>query len=134
MVQQFLNETGAIFEHQDNFFQKVNIHIIECDNQVQKDLRISNLVELKQYTENFEVKGGYGTDFRPVFSYVEELRQKGVLQNLKGLMYFTDGIGTYPKNATPYDTAFVFWTDEEFREEEVPDWAIKLYLDNNLAM
>lgn len=128
LVQEFLNETGAIFGNQENFFDKINIHIIECDNQVQNDIRITKLEDLKQYAEHFAVKGGYGTDFRPVFSYVEELRRKGILTNLKGLMYFTDGIGTYPKNATSYDTAFVFWTEEEFREEDVPDWAIKLYL------
>ena len=128
LVQEFLNETGAIFGNQENFFDKINIHIIECDNQVQNDIRITKLEDLKQYAEHFAVKGGYGTDFRPVFSYVEELQRKGILTNLKGLMYFTDGVGTYPKNATSYDTAFVFWTEEEFREEDVPDWAIKLYL------
>lgn len=129
LVQEFLNETGAVFGNQENFFDKVNIHIIECDNQVQNDIRITKLEELKIYAGNFEVKGGYGTDFRPVFSYVEELQRKGVLTNLKGLMYFTDGMGTYPKKATPYDTAFVFWTEEEFREKDVPDWAIKLFVN-----
>ena len=129
LVQEFLNETGAVLSSQENFFDKVNIHIIECDNQVQNDIRITRLEELNQYAHNFEVKGGYGTDFRPVFSYVEELQRKGILMNLKGLMYFTDGIGTYPKKATPYDTAFVFWTEEEFREEDVPDWAIKLFVN-----
>lgn len=129
LVQEFLNETGALLGNQENFFDKMNIHIIECDNRVQNDIRITKLEELKQYAENFEVKGGYGTDFRPVFSYVEELQRKGTLANLKGLMYFTDGIGTYPKKATPYDTAFVFWTEEEFRDEDVPDWAIKLFVN-----
>lgn len=97
-MQQFLNETGAILKHQESFFHKVHIRIIECDNQIQKDIPITNLDEIGEYTEQFSVSGGYGTDFRPVFSYVEKLRNSGELKNLKGLMYFTDGYGEYPKN------------------------------------
>ena len=129
LVQQFINETGAILKNQESFFHRVHIRILECDNQVQKDIRITNLDELGKYADHFQVQGGYGTDFRPVFSYVEELRKKGELRNLKGLMYFTDGFGTYPKKPADYDTVFVFYGDGEKEEEKVPDWALKLYLD-----
>ena len=44
-------------------------------------------------------------------------------------MYFTDGFGEYPKKPTDYDTAFVFWRDEELDDTGVPDWAIKLFID-----
>ena len=44
-------------------------------------------------------------------------------------MYFTDGFGEYPKKPTDYDTAFVFWKDEELDDTGVPDWAIKLFLE-----
>ena len=129
LVQQFLNETGAILKNQESFFHHVNVRILECDNQIQKDIRITNLEDLEKYADQFEVQGGYGTDFRPVFSYVEELRQKGELRNLRGLMYFTDGFGTYPEKPTDYETVFVFYGDEEKEEAKVPDWALKLYLD-----
>ena len=72
-----------------------------------------------------------GTDFRPVFSYVEKLREAGELRNLKGLMYFTDGFGEYPVKPTDYETVFVFYGDEEREEAKVPSWAIKLYLDSD---
>lgn len=129
LVQQFLNETGAILKNQESFFHQVNVRILECDNQIQKDIRITNLEEMEKYADQFTVKGGYGTDFRPVFSYVEELRRKGELRNLRGLMYFTDGFGTYPEHPTDYDTVFVFYGDQEKEEAKVPDWALKLYLD-----
>lgn len=128
LVQQFLNETGAILRQQESFFHKVCIHIIECDNRVQEDIVIHELSELDKYADRFCVRGGYGTDFRPVFSYVEELKKQGQLKNLKGLMYFTDGEGEYPKKPTSYDTAFVFWNAEDFDDTKVPGWAIKLYL------
>lgn len=137
LVQQFLNETGAILKHQESFFHKVHIRIIECDNQIQKDIPITNLDEIGEYTEQFSVFGGYGTDFRPVFSYVEKLRNSGELKNLKGLMYFTDGYGEYPKKPTDYQTVFVFYGDDTpqkiFSGEpiKVPDWAVKLYLSED---
>ena len=129
LVQQFLNETGAILKNQENFFHKVHIRILECDNQIQRDVRINDLDEIPGYLEQFQVAGGYGTDFRPVFSYVEQLRNTGELKNLKGLMYFTDGFGEYPKKPTDYQTVFVFYGDGEREEAKVPDWALRLYLD-----
>lgn len=137
LVQQFLNETGAILKHQESFFHKVHIRIIECDNQIQKDIPITNLDEIEEYTEQFSVSGGYGTDFRPVFSYVEKLRNSGELKNLKGLMYFTDGYGEYPKKPTDYQTVFVFYGDDTLQKTfsgepiKVPDWAVKLYLSED---
>ena len=57
-MQQFLNETGAILKHQESFFHKVHIRIIECDNQIQKDIPITNLDEIEEYTEQFSVSEG----------------------------------------------------------------------------
>ena len=128
LVQQFLNETADLLSGISSFFKKTRIHVIECDDQVQKDVVITDLAQLQQYADGFEVRGGFGTDFRPVFNYVEDLRARGELKDLKGLMYFTDGFGTYPGKPTDYDTAFVFWRDEEMDDTGVPDWAIKLYL------
>lgn len=116
LVQQFLNETGAILKHQESFFHKVHIRIIECDNQIQKDIPITNLDEIEEYTEQFSVSGGYGTDFRPVFSYVEKLRNSGELKNLKGLMYFTDGYGEYPKNRQIF-RRYLFFTGMTHRRK-----------------
>ncbi len=128
LVQKFLNDTASIILSHDNFFHKVNIHIVECDDRVQNDIEIHDTEEMKRYAEGFSLKGGFGTDFRPVFRYVEELREKGVLKHLKGLLYFTDGFGTYPKHPTDYDTAFVFHEGEEFNDKDVPSWALKLYI------
>ncbi len=128
LVQQFLNETAGMLSQMSSFFKRAEIHIIQCDEHVQSDDVITDLDQLQKYAKGFTVKGGFGTDFRPVFSYVESLRKKGELQNLKGLMYFTDGYGEYPTHPTDYDTAFVFWKDEDLDDSKVPDWAIKLYL------
>ncbi|MBR2189648.1 MAG: metallopeptidase, partial [Eubacterium sp.] len=127
LVQRFLNETAAILSAQETFFHRVHVHLIECDDQVQSDLLLEDVRELKRYADAFDVQGGMGTDFRPVFQYIRELQRAGELQHLRGLLYFTDGFGTYPEEPTAYDTAFVFWMDEAYNDSEVPDWVIKLY-------
>ena len=127
-VQRFLNETAAILRRRTNFFQRIRVHLILCDDRVQDDIVLTKPEEIEDYTAHFEMKGGYGTDFRPVFQYVEELRAQGALPELRGLMYFTDGHGPYPTKPTDYQTAFVFdpWADID--DQAAPDWALKLYL------
>lgn len=130
LVQRFLNETAAILAQQESFFHKVNIHILECDNRVQQDVVIRDVNEMKKYAEGFHIKGGYGTDFRPAFAYVEEMQRSGQIKALRGLLYFTDGFGDYPEKPTKYDTAFVFYKDSDINDEKVPAWAMKLYLED----
>ena len=127
MVKGFLEETAGILKQKDAFFQKVKVHILECDDELRKDICLENVEDLEQYSKNFAVKGGYGTDFRPVFRYVSDLQKQEELKNLKGLMYFTDGKGRYPKEAPPYVTAFVFPKGEDIDDDNVPFWAMKLY-------
>ena len=128
LVQRFLNETASILLSGDDFFRKIKIHVIQCDDEVKRDDVILSVDDMKKYSDGVHVEGGYGTDFRPVFSHVEKLIEKEELTNLKGLIYFTDGYGVYPKEATKYETAFVFAKDEDYNDSEVPNWAQKLYI------
>lgn len=133
-VQRFLDETAAILRRRTNFFQRIRVHLILCDDRVQEDIVLTKPEEIEDYAAHFEMKGGYGTDFRPVFQYVEELRAQGALPELRGLMYFTDGHGPYPTKPTDYQTAFVFdpWADID--DQAAPDWALKLYLKDTAHM
>ena len=112
----------------DSFFQRIRIHIVECDNVVQRDEVITSASDMKRFADGIHIEGGYGTDFRPVFEYVDKLVLEGSFENLKGLIYFTDGYGIYPTKPTRYDTAFVFPKDEDYDDSNVPDWAIKLFI------
>lgn len=128
LISRFLEETYRILTETEHFFQKVRIHLIQCDAAIQRDDVITSLEQMKDYADHFQVKGFGGTDFRPVFSYIDELRQKGELRNMRGLIYFTDGYGEYPKKRPDFDTAFVF-VGECRLEERVPPWAMSLILD-----
>lgn len=127
-VQKFLDETAAMLLTSDTFFQKTKICIIECDDQVQRVETITSGDDMKKYADGIHVEGGFGTDFRPVFEKVEELRHEKFFDNLKGLVYFTDGYGEFPEKPTSYDTAFVFVEDSDYDDENVPEWALKLYV------
>ena len=128
MVKLFLEETLAILQNKEAFFSKCRVHIVECDDRIRKDILVENAEEMEHYRQRFEVSGGYGTDFRPVFHYIEDLRKKGELKELKALLYFTDGRGRYPKYAPGYTAAFVFPKGEDIDDENAPFWAMKLYI------
>ena len=96
LVQKFLEETFQIIQERDSFFHKSQIRIIQCDNQVHSDTIIKEQRDIPKLLHNFELIGGGGTDFRPAFSYINKLLENGEFQNLKGVLYFTDGKGIYP--------------------------------------
>lgn len=127
LVEQFLKETVTILNQNNSFFDDSMIRILQCDNAVQKDTLLRGMKELTHFLENFEIVGGGGTDFRPAFSYVNQLIEQGLCKNLGGLLYFTDGKGIYPKKRPEYKTAFLFL--EEYEETLVPPWAMRLKLE-----
>lgn len=128
LVKKFLEETYSVLSENNSFFRKVNIHIIQCDDTVKADQKITSQEELKEYMENLELHGEGGTDFRPAFTYVEELMKNHAFSRLKGLLYFTDGQGIYPAKRPPFETAFVFMK-EDYEDVDVPPWAMKLILE-----
>ena len=98
---------------------------------MRSDRVITSLSQMKDYMRDFTIEGKGGTDFRPVFAYVDSLRAQGKFTKLKGLLYFTDGKGIYPVKAPVYDTAFIFIEDfagSRYHDTQVPSWAMKLVL------
>lgn len=128
-VQAFLQKTYSIMKGNENFFRKINVHIIQCDSDVQSDTKITNEEEFDRFMKNGKFVGFGSTDFRPVFTYVDELIEKREFENLKGLIYFTDGYGIYPDKMPDYDVAFVFLSEDVFAPK-VPPWAMKLVLQS----
>ena len=130
LVQKFVQKTYNILKSTESFFTKINLHVIQCDAAIQEAVKITSQDEFDEYLKNMKIHGLGGTDFRPVFEYVEKLRQNKEFTNLKGLIYFTDGYGTFPQKKPDYDAAFVF-IDDEYNNPDVPPWAIKLVLQKD---
>lgn len=127
LVRSFLEQTYEVLGESESYFRKINIHIIQCDEQIRSDATITSREEMEDYMEHFTLSGFGGTDFRPAFEYVNGLLNKGTFKKLRGLLYFTDGKGIYPVKMPPYETAFVFMEDQ-YQDISVPGWAMKVIL------
>lgn len=128
IVRNFLRKTYSILKGEENFFRKMNVHIIQCDSQVQKDTKITSWQDFDDFLAHEKLRGFGSTDFRPVFSHVDKLIEEKEFENLKGMIYFTDGYGVYPGSMPPYEVMFVF-LDNGDEGPEVPPWAVKVLLD-----
>jgi|SRR5579864_3316167 len=80
---------------------KADINVIECDADVQRHYK------LNRYKKgNRNVKGGGGTDFRPVFDYI---KNKKIRTDV--LVFFTDMWGSFPKEKYAFKTIWVSTSD-----------------------
>lgn len=129
-VQRFIQKTYNILMERESFFTKIDLHILQCDAAIQEVRRITSREEFLEYLDTMTLKGFGGTDFRPVFAYVDRMLAEHVFTDLRGLIYFTDGDGVYPAVKPPYDTAFVFVRDD-YEAPRVPVWATRLLLDSD---
>lgn len=121
-VSRFLVETWKLLSNQENFFRKMNVYFLQCDCVIQDVTRIQSREDWLDYAKKVVIQGRGGTDFTPVFDYVEKLRRTKQLKSLKALLYFTDGDGFYPTQPPDYETAFVLLKDSG-HPELVPKWA-----------
>lgn len=128
LVREFLRSTYSILRSADSFTRRLNIHIVQCDDKLRSDTRITSMEELARYMDEVPLTGGSATDFRPVFDYVDTLRAEGRFTSLRGLIYFTDGMGIYPERRPDYETAFVL-LEEPPLDVRMPPWAVRITLD-----
>ncbi|MFC2662144.1 MAG: VWA-like domain-containing protein, partial [Eubacterium sp.] len=125
LVQEFLQQTCDILMDKEMFSERMNLHILQCDAAIQEVMVIRHKSEIEKAVSQIHVKGMGGTDFRPVFSYAEQMKREGKFSHLQGLLYFTDGRGVYPKKKPEFKTAFVFLRNE-LDAPKLPPWAYKV--------
>ena len=97
---------------------------------VEEDAKIRDQDEFDAYMAKITLKGFGGTDFRPVFEHVDMLIKQHEFTNLKGIIYFTDGYGTFPPMPPEYETAFVF-LDNGREIPDTPPWAIRIRMTDS---
>ena len=97
----FLGEVSSMMQQYPNY----EIDLITADAKVQ-----SHKTFLPGEVLDYDISGGGGTDFRPVFEYIDRHIDYPTL-----LLYFTDGQGMFPKIEPSYN---VLWIMPE--EMEVP--------------
>jgi predicted metal-dependent peptidase len=87
-------------------FGRYEVTLMECDTAVKHVRRFSEWDPFE--VEEFNFHGFGGTDFRPVFRYIDE----HVLEP-KLLVFMTDGYGQAPVNPPPYPVLWVLTSDGE---------------------
>ena len=130
LVQSFVQKTYNIMKTTESFFSKINVHIIQCDTEIQEHVKITSQEEFDRYINNMTLKGFGGNNEIALFSYVDDLIRQKEFSNLKGMIYLTDGYGIFPDKKPNYDVAFVFINDR-YEIPEVPPWVIKLVLEKD---
>ena len=127
IVQSFLQRTCDVLRQSGSFTSRVEIYLVQCDAEIQSVQRLTDLDQLHELIPQLKLRGFGGTDFRPVFEYVDQLLETRRLTRLNGLLYCTDGAGAYPEKVPAYKTAFIFNRDDCL-SPEVPPWAIRAVL------
>ena len=128
LVQKFLDSTYSILMSKENFFNKINIRIIQCDDKIEDEFEVHSKDDFDEFIKNIKFKGFGGTNFCPVFERIAELKASGEFTNLKGVIYFTDGYGKYPSKKPDCETAFIF-LDYDSERPKVPPWAMGVVID-----
>ena len=57
LVRSFLSETYALLKQRESFFRRMNLHIIQADNQVQRDHLVTTEDQLIDLMDHFELAG-----------------------------------------------------------------------------
>ncbi|MGY2463224.1 vWA domain-containing protein [Vreelandella sulfidaeris] len=86
----------------------VEIHLIECDADIQRERIINHVQELHEIGsdngDGLTLRGGGGTDFRPVFERANDIMSEC-------LLFFTDGFGRTPETVPNFPVLWVITED-----------------------
>ncbi len=127
-IRAFLTHTYDIIKSTESFSRKTRIHVIQADDRIRSCRLVSCDKDMDDYLKNEKLSGFGDTDFRPVFRWVDEQLRLGALRNLRGLIYFTDGFGTYPDWAPAWEAVFAFIKGNN-NAAEAPAWATRVEFD-----
>lgn len=96
LFQKFMGEVDDVLAR----LRPAKTTLLQCDTAITdvREYRPGDRVGV-----DFQMKGGGGTDFRPVFDWIEKSNATP-----RVLVFFTDGYGSYPARQPGYD---VLWVD-----------------------
>ena len=129
LVQAFIRKTYNILKQVENFADRVNIHassVRRAGSRGHGDHLARGARPVHGRT--WSSKGSAAPTSGLVFEYVNLLVEKGAVLLMRGLVYFTDGQGTFPPRKPAYEAVFVF-LDDGYSDPAVPPWALKVILD-----
>lgn len=127
IMSNFLSQTKKIFDDMKIANRQINVTIIQCDDTIVHETVVKNYEDVLAYTTNYKAHGFGGTRFEPVFDRITELQDDGQLLHLKGLIYLSDGCGSFPESPPEYETIFVL--PEADMNSGIPRWVTTVLLE-----
>jgi len=92
----------SIFLNEIDFLRsqsQCELTLIHCDAAIQRVDSLSPFEDCGELTKGFIAHGRGGTDFRPVFQWVENEVRSGGIDCPDAIIYLTDGYGSFPERA-----------------------------------
>lgn len=108
----FTSEINAIISS----FPSYEIFLIQCDCEIHSEMKIFTGEFLPS---SLKILGRGGTDFRPVFERLKD-------EEIKALIYLTDGLGEYPSQAPHYP---VLWVISKSSHSVKPPFGTSIYIE-----
>lgn len=102
----FLREMSQVMEGLNTMDSLNRVLVVQCDQDIQDQQVVESLSQWHDLVEHFKLKGGGGTDFCPVFELAE------TIDDIVGLLYFTDGYGDFPDQEPTFPTRFLLDSDD----------------------
>ena len=131
VCRRFLRESLSLLRDISAGAASFRVLALQCDTQIQREILLERPDQIETFLENFKPSGFGGTDFRPVFRRVKELRRRGDMPRVRGLLYLSDGFGSFPDRPPDYPVTFLLLEDEGFWMPDLPPWAGALFLNRN---
>lgn len=126
----FLSELLAILR--DAGDSKIQFTLIQCDAEIQSVQTMTREDTVEQIMRGIKISGFGGTDFRPVFDYIEREREAENGKRFRGLLYLSDGCGSFPKKKPDYPVVFLFPKAEQCEYWDyplkIPEWVTQAYI------
>ena len=125
---EFLAETKSLLEDLGRSALVNKICYLECDAKIQKETALTADEAIRFLSDHHTYGGGGGTDFRPVFNRIKDYEKDGT--EIAGLIYYSDGMGTFPEGKPDYPCFFVEPENGNgwCTEDNLPDWVRKVSL------
>lgn len=130
VCKRFLRETLGILRDISAGMPRFRVTLMQCDAEIQSIDILESSQQVEELLDRFVAKGFGGTDFRPVFKEIDKMRAEGSLPQVRGLLYLSDGFGSFPDRQADYPTVFLIPMADQIWHPKIPEWITCLYFDH----
>ncbi len=122
ICRRFIQELAGLLSDVEQEGMRYRVLLLQCDTEIQQEVLVESREDIEALGENFEPCGFGGTNFEPVFKRIAHRQEDGTLNKVQGLVYFSDGWGSFPQTEPDYPTIFVLYDSDGAPNWNIPPW------------